>query len=110
MINDMGKIISSYVSLHLRRYDRLKGPLSGVRKGVLVSTASGKATSYALNELQSRGTFFISPGDDVYEGMIAGEHNRYVWRCTVVTPKQAALGGGWMLRFTVLLSLVSSSR
>lgn len=62
----------------LRRYDAYRGPLEGVRKGVLVSTSSGKATAYALNDLQSRGAFFISPGEDVYEGMVVGEHTRCV--------------------------------
>ena len=39
-------------------------------------SAYGVATPYALHHLQPRGTFFISPGVDVYEGMIVGEHNR----------------------------------
>jgi len=58
------------------RYERCKGPLDGVRKGVLVSTAQGAATTYALNELQARGVFFVRPGEDIYEGMIVGEHSR----------------------------------
>jgi GTP-binding protein len=44
--------------------------------GAIVSDRSGVATPYALFHLQPRGTFFIGPGADVYEGMIAGEHNR----------------------------------
>ncbi|EFJ47023.1 hypothetical protein VOLCADRAFT_61780 [Volvox carteri f. nagariensis] len=44
--------------------------------GVLVSIADGRATSYALGELQSRGTFFIGPGAEVYGGMVVGEHSR----------------------------------
>ena len=48
----------------------------GERKlGVLVSMENGKATAYALGQLEERGTMFIEPGDEVYEGMIVGEHN-----------------------------------
>ena len=49
----------------------------GERKvGVLVSTDSGMATGYALQHVEERGTLFIEPGADVYEGMIVGE-NKY---------------------------------
>ena len=48
----------------------------GERKlGVLVSIENGKATSYSLGQLEDRGVMFIEPGDEVYEGMIVGEHN-----------------------------------
>ncbi len=48
----------------------------GERKlGVLVSMENGKATAYALGQLEERGVMFIEPGDEVYEGMIVGEHN-----------------------------------
>ncbi|GIL70940.1 hypothetical protein Vretifemale_1600, partial [Volvox reticuliferus] len=57
-------------------YAPYKGPLGGVRKGALVSLGDGRATAYALGELQSRGTFFIGPGTEVYGGMVVGEHNR----------------------------------
>ncbi len=43
--------------------------------GVLVSMENGKATAYALGGLEERGTMFIEPGQEVYEGMIVGEHN-----------------------------------
>ncbi len=49
----------------------------GERKlGVLVSMENGKSTAYALGQLEDRGTMFIEPGVDVYEGMIVGEHTR----------------------------------
>ncbi len=49
----------------------------GERKtGVLVSTDTGMATGYAIQHVEERGTLFIEPGDDVYEGMVIGE-NRY---------------------------------
>jgi len=49
----------------------------GERKlGVLVSMENGKATAYAIGNLEDRGTMFIEPGTEVYEGMIVGECNR----------------------------------
>lgn len=53
-----------------------KGLLPKRSKGVLVSMMAGKASGYALFNLQDRGTLFISPGTEVYEGMIIGEHCR----------------------------------
>ncbi|MCI6358122.1 MAG: translational GTPase TypA [Erysipelotrichaceae bacterium] len=44
--------------------------------GVLVSTEAGQVTGYALQKLEDRGTMFVEPGDEVYEGMIVGE-NKY---------------------------------
>ncbi|MDA1007784.1 MAG: translational GTPase TypA [Planctomycetota bacterium] len=44
--------------------------------GVLVSTETGPATTYALVNLAERGTMFVRPQDAVYEGMMVGEHNR----------------------------------
>ena len=44
--------------------------------GVLVATEGGMATPYAIEHVEERGTMFIEPGTDVYEGMIVGE-NRY---------------------------------
>jgi len=45
------------------------------RAGVMVADRPGRATAYAIEHLQSRGTIFISPGDPVYEGMIVGENS-----------------------------------
>ncbi|MEG2311633.1 MAG: translational GTPase TypA [Bacilli bacterium] len=48
----------------------------GERKlGVLVSMENGKATAYALGQLEDRGIMFVEPGTEVYEGMIVGEHS-----------------------------------
>ena len=44
--------------------------------GVLVSIDEGKATAYSIGAVEERGTMFIAPGADVYEGMIVGEHSR----------------------------------
>ncbi len=37
---------------------------------------AGKATAYKINELQQRGILFVGPTDEVYEGMVVGEHSR----------------------------------
>jgi len=52
------------------------GPMMRRPMGAIVADRAGVATPYALFHLQPRGTFFISPGAEVYEGMILGEHNR----------------------------------
>ena len=44
--------------------------------GVMISMAAGKALAYALFNLQERGKLFIGHGDEVYEGMVIGLHNR----------------------------------
>jgi GTP-binding protein len=47
---------------------------TGLEKGKLVSNDRGKATTYALSSLTSRGELFIAPGDEVYAGMVIGEN------------------------------------
>ncbi|MBU6241033.1 MAG: translational GTPase TypA [Acidobacteria bacterium] len=42
----------------------------------MVSDRSGKVTAYALDNLQLRGTLFVAPGEEVYEGMVVGENSR----------------------------------
>lgn len=57
-------------------YAPFKGEVGGRNRGVLISTDKGQAVAYALFNLQERGTMFINPGDDVYQGMIVGENSR----------------------------------
>jgi len=57
-------------------YAPYKGDLPQARNGVLMSTENGKAVAYALWNLEDRGIMFVKPQDDVYTGMIVGEHNR----------------------------------
>jgi GTP-binding protein len=52
------------------------GQIGGRRNGVLVSLETGKATQYSILSLEDRGTIFIEPGTDVYEGMVVGENSR----------------------------------
>jgi GTP-binding protein len=52
------------------------GQVGGRRQGVLVSMETGKATAYGIMQVEDRGTIFVEPGTEVYEGMIVGEHSR----------------------------------
>src|SRR5207248_6363627 len=52
------------------------GELPHRKGGAIVADRTGRATGYALDNLQERGTYFIEPGDDVYEGMVVGENAR----------------------------------
>ncbi len=51
-----------------------KGPIPGRREGSMIANCQGKAVSYALWNLEERGRLFVESGDEVYEGMIIGEH------------------------------------
>jgi GTP-binding protein len=57
-------------------YAPFKGELQKYRNGVLISTENGVAVAYALWKLEDRGVMFVKPQDEVYTGMIVGEHNR----------------------------------
>ncbi|QOS99485.1 translational GTPase TypA [Brevibacterium sp. JNUCC-42] len=52
------------------------GIVGGRRAGVLISNDTGTSSTYGLMSVEDRGTMFIQPGTDVYEGMIVGEHSR----------------------------------
>ncbi|MFS0645083.1 translational GTPase TypA [Siminovitchia sp. 179-K 8D1 HS] len=54
----------------------IQGQIGGRHQGVLVSMESGKATSYGIMHVEDRGTIFVEPGTEIYEGMIVGEHTR----------------------------------
>jgi GTP-binding protein len=58
------------------RYEPWAGPMRMRASGSLVADRSGVATAYAMFSLQERGTLFIEPGTEVYEGMIVGENSR----------------------------------
>ena len=65
-------IMNSY----LKGYEEYRGDFPLRLTGSLVSDRQGEAVSYALFNLEPRGTPFLTPGEPVYEGMIIGEHNR----------------------------------
>jgi GTP-binding protein len=58
------------------RWEPWHGELRTRPTGSLVADRRGQATSYAILGLQERGSLFIAPGDDLYEGMIVGENSR----------------------------------
>lgn len=60
------------------RWGDWQGSLRGRSTGSLVADRTGETTTYALFNLQERGTLFIRPGTKVYEGMIIGENARAV--------------------------------
>ncbi|HVS14205.1 MAG TPA: translational GTPase TypA [Thermoanaerobaculia bacterium] len=53
-----------------------QGEIAKRRGGAVIADRSGRVTAYAVEALEPRGTLFVAPGDEVYEGMIVGEHNR----------------------------------
>ncbi len=57
-------------------YQPLRGPIPGRTNGVMISTETGMATGYAIENLQERGVLFVAPGDQVYEGQVVAEHCR----------------------------------
>jgi GTP-binding protein len=58
------------------KYAPWRGTIPHRSNGVLISICLGKTSGYACFNLQDRGTLFVSPGEEVYEGMIVGENNR----------------------------------
>lgn len=54
----------------------IQGTIGGRHQGALVSIDTGKATTYSIMSIEERGTVFVEPGTEVYEGMIIGENNR----------------------------------
>ncbi|HAA11124.1 MAG TPA: translational GTPase TypA [Cytophagales bacterium] len=58
------------------RYEPYKGEIPGRISGSIISQEHGAATAYSLDKLQDRGVFFIEPGEEMYGGMVIGEHTR----------------------------------
>jgi GTP-binding protein len=57
-------------------YEPWHGDIAHRPSGALTSDRAGKTTAYAIEHLQPRGVLFVPPGEEVYEGMIVGEHTR----------------------------------
>ena len=55
-------------------YERMRGSVTHRTAGVLVANEAGAVTAYSLDALYDRGSFFVKPGDEVYEGQIVGEN------------------------------------
>ncbi|MDM5232067.1 translational GTPase TypA [Lysinibacillus pakistanensis] len=54
----------------------IPGRIGGRHQGVLVSMETGKSTTYGMMQVEDRGTLFVEPGTEIYEGMIVGENTR----------------------------------
>jgi GTP-binding protein len=67
-----------YGTMHqsFQGYGSWRGDVVTRRQGVLVASDNGSATAYSLENLEDRGTMFVTPGTVIYEGMIVGEHTR----------------------------------
>lgn len=57
-------------------YQPWKGEIERRQNGSIIAMETGMAFAYALNNLQSRGRFFIAPGEEVYAGQVVGEHTK----------------------------------
>ena len=59
-----------------KAFEPWKGTIPGRIAGVLISKEKGTAVAYSIDKLQDRGKYFIDPGEELYTGMIVGEHIR----------------------------------
>lgn len=57
-------------------FEPWKGAIDNRTNGSIIALETGTAFAYALNNLQSRGRFFVSPQEEVYEGQVIGEHTK----------------------------------
>lgn len=73
MTDTKGNGIMNHV---LDGYDKYRGDIPERSRGSIVAFETGEAVTYGLYNAQERGTLFIGPGTEVYEGMIVGEYSR----------------------------------
>lgn len=59
-----------------KEYQPMKGDIPERQNGSLISMETGEAIPYSLDKLQDRGTFFVDPGEKIYEGQVIGENTR----------------------------------
>ncbi|MRJ07540.1 translational GTPase TypA [Ornithobacterium rhinotracheale] len=59
-----------------KEYQPMKGDIPERQNGSLISMETGDAIPYSLDKLQDRGTFFVDPGEKIYEGQVIGENTR----------------------------------
>ncbi len=64
------------ISHRFLEYQPHKGVIPGRINGSLIAMETGLTFAYALNKLQDRGTFFVAPTVEIYEGQVIGENNR----------------------------------
>lgn len=64
------------VAHRFKDYQPYKGDIEHRTNGSLVSLETGEAIAYSMNKLLDRGKFFVDPGEEIYIGMVVGEHTR----------------------------------
>lgn len=64
------------IAHRFRAFEPWRGNIPGRNNGVLIAMEKGRVTSYSLDNLQDRGSFFVENGDEVYAGQVIGEHIR----------------------------------
>lgn len=64
------------IAHRFKGFEPWKGVIPQRIAGVLIAKDKGAAVAYSIDKLQDRGTFFVSPGDEIYGGQIIGEHIR----------------------------------
>lgn len=64
------------VAHRFKEYQPYKGEIERRTNGSLVSLETGEAVAYSMNKLLDRGRFFVEPGEEIYGGMVVGEHTR----------------------------------
>lgn len=71
LTNTAGEAVMAH---RFNEYKPWKGSIPGRSNGVLLAKQGGNVTGYSIDKLQDRGSFFVDPGDEVYSGMLIGEH------------------------------------
>ncbi len=61
---------------NFHEYQPFRGEIPKRANGVMISMVDGPAVAFAMDSLQQRGTMFITPGDEIYQGMIVAENAR----------------------------------
>jgi GTP-binding protein len=64
------------ISHRFLEFQPFKGEIERRQNGSIIAMETGTAFAYALNNLQSRGRFFISPQEEIYAGQVVGEHSK----------------------------------
>ena len=68
-----------------KAYEPWKGEIPQRQNGSMISLEQGSAIPYSIDKLQDRGKFFINPGEEIYEGMVIGEHSKEGDICINIT-------------------------
>jgi len=65
---------TAIITAEFLKYEKFTGNINKNKRGAIISMAEGKATAYALGDLDKRGRLFIEPGTIIYPGTVIGEH------------------------------------